>query len=165
MENTRALPVIDRTGEAFEIGRCGSADLACLMDMYHVFSPKPASQGLPPPDSETCEGWAKGLLEIGENLLARKEEKVIGHAVLIPNPNGDSGEFVIFVHQDYRNLGVGTHLTRLTLERGRELGMKSVWLTVAITNFVAIRLYRKVGFEYCDMDDCERTMIISLGKG
>ena len=42
------------------------------------------------------------------------------------------------------------------------MGMKSVWLTVAITNFVAIRLYQKVGFQYCDMDDCERTMVISL---
>ena len=161
----KAISVKDRTGDPFQICRCYPGDLSRLMDMYRVFSPKPASQGLPPPDSETCKGWVEGLLEGGENLLARKQEEVIGHAVLIPNPDKDSGEFVIFVHQDYRKLGVGTHLTRLTLERARELGMKSVWLTVAVTNVIAIRLYRKVGFEYCDMDECERTMIVRLGKG
>ena len=162
MEKTEPMPVEDRRGDSFEICRCEPGDLSRLMDMYRIFSPKPASQGLPPPGAETCQGWVKGLLQGGENLLARREEKVIGHAALIPNPDRNAGEFVIFVHQDYRNLGVGTHLTRRTLERGRELGMKSVWLTVAVTNVIAIRLYRKVGFEYCDMDECERTMIISL---
>jgi diamine N-acetyltransferase len=73
-----------------------------------------------------------------------------------------SGEFVIFVHQDYRNLGIGTELTRLTLKKAKDLGFNTVWLTVAITNVIAMRLYRRVGFEYCDMDDCERTMMIKL---
>ena len=162
MEEGKTISLKNRMGDLFEVGRGVSEDLAFIMEMYRVFSPKPASQGLPPPDPETCQGWVKDLLEIGENLLARKEGEAIAHAALIPNPKGDSGEFVIFVHQGHRNLGVGTHLTRLILERAREMGMKSVWLTVAITNFVAIRLYQKVGFQYCDMDDCERTMVISL---
>jgi ribosomal protein S18 acetylase RimI-like enzyme len=42
------------------------------------------------------------------------------------------------------------------------LGFQSVWLTVAVTNSIAIRLYVKLGFQYCDMDECERTMRITL---
>jgi ribosomal protein S18 acetylase RimI-like enzyme len=70
--------------------------------------------------------------------------------------------FIIFVHQDCRNLGVGTELTRWTFERARGLGLQSIWLTVAMNNFIAIRLYRKLGFDYCEMDECERTMLIKL---
>jgi GNAT superfamily N-acetyltransferase len=152
----------DKRGQPYEIGECSHDDFSCLMDMYDIFSPKPASQGLPPPQIETCRKWAKTLLEIATNLLAWQESTVIGHAALIKDVKGLSGEFVIFVHQDFRNLGIGTELTRLTIGKAKELGFKSVWLTVALTNFVAIKLYRKLGFEYSDMDDCERTMVIHL---
>lgn len=130
--------------------------------MYRVFLPKPASQGLPPAEPETCSRWINSLFEIAVNILAWQDDKVIGHAALIVDPGRQSGEFVIFVHQDYRNLGIGTELTRLTLQKAKELGCKTVWLTVSVTNFIAIRLYLRVGFTYCDMDDCERTMVIKL---
>jgi GNAT superfamily N-acetyltransferase len=152
----------DKRGQPYEIRECSLDDFSFLMNMYDIFSPKPASQGLPPPEPETCRKWAKSLLEIATNLLAWQEDKVIGHAALIKDVKGFSGEFVIFVHQDLRNLGIGTELMRLTIEKAKELGFKSIWLTVAMTNFVAIRLYRKLGFEYSDMDACERTMVINL---
>lgn len=144
------------------MGPCRSGDFSCLMDMYEIFSPRPASQGLPPEDPETCEKWAKGLFEIGLNLLAWRGERVIGHAALVPDLKAKSGEFVIFVDKDFRNLGIGTKLTRLILAWAGELGFDSVWLTVANSNFVAIKLYNKIGFQFCDMDACERTMIIKV---
>ena len=152
----------DKSGTGFLIGGCGMGQLSDLLEMYADFSPRPASQGLPPEDPETCSRWVNGLIEIGENLLAWRDEKVIGHAALVPDPKGDSAEFVIFVHQAYRALGIGTELTRATLDRARQIGLKSVWLTVAMSNFIAIRLYRKLCFEYCDIDECERTMVIRL---
>lgn len=152
----------DMSGSPFEVRECSLHDLSCLMDMYSVFLPRPASQGLPPPEPETCLKWATSLLEIAVNLLAWQENRVIGHAALIKDLTRLSGEFVIFVHQDYRNLGIGTELTRLILNKAKDLGFNTVWLTVALTNVIAMRLYRRVGFEYCDMDDCERTMIIQI---
>jgi RimJ/RimL family protein N-acetyltransferase len=151
-------------GRPFEVRECSFPELSCLIEMYHAFLPKPASQGLPPPEPETCLKWATSLLEIAVNLLAWQEDRVIGHAALIVDLGRQSGEFVIFVHQDFRNLGIGTELTRLTLQTAKELGLSSVWLTVAITNVIAMRLYRRVGFEYCDMDECERTMMIKLDE-
>jgi RimJ/RimL family protein N-acetyltransferase len=152
----------DKSGQPYSLGNGNAADLLPMMDMYRVFSPKPASQGLPPEDAETCEKWVKDILNIGVNILARRGEEIIGHAALIPDSKGKTGEFIIFVHQDCRNLGVGTELTRWTFERARGLGLQSIWLTVAMNNFIAIRLYRKLGFDYCEVDECERTMLIKL---
>jgi RimJ/RimL family protein N-acetyltransferase len=152
----------DKFGRSFEVGECGFGDLSFLASMYKDFLPKPASQGLPPPESETCQRWVSSLLEIAVNLLAWKDDKVIGHAALIKDHRSPSGEFVIFVHQDYRNLAIGTELAKLSMERAKNMEWKSVWLTVAVTNFIAVKLYRKLGFEYSDMDDCERTMILKL---
>jgi RimJ/RimL family protein N-acetyltransferase len=130
--------------------------------MYRIFSPKPASQGLPPENPEICDNWVKKLFEIGKNLLAWRGDSVIGHAALVPDIKGKSGEFVIFIHQTHRNLGIGTELTRFTLEKSRQLGFDSVWLTVNILNVIAIKLYRKLGFEYCDKDNYERIMSVKL---
>jgi RimJ/RimL family protein N-acetyltransferase len=162
MNKNDCVTLRDKSGQPFSVGAGNATDLSLIMDMYRVFSPKPASQGLPPEDPGTCEKWVKDILEIGINILARRGEDIIGHAALIPDGKGKTGEFIIFVHQDCRNQGVGTELTRWTFERARGLGLQSIWLTVAMSNFIAIRLYRKLGFEYCEMDDCERTMLIKL---
>jgi len=132
------------------------------MSMYDNFLPRPASQGLPPEDPETCRQWVRSLFEIGDNVIAWSGEMVIGHTSLVPDLKGRSGEFVIFVNQDFRNLGVGTELTGYSLERAKIRGYESVWLTVANSNIVAIRLYKKAGFQFCEMDACERTMRIEL---
>jgi RimJ/RimL family protein N-acetyltransferase len=162
MERFPRIQCLDKLGSLFEVGECSLDDLSYLMHMYHVFSPKPASQGLPPPEPETCRKWVRSLLGIAFNLLAWRENRVIGHAALIQGLKGQSGEFVIFVHQDFRNLGVGTELTRLTVVKAQEMGLRSIWLTVSVNNFIAVKLYRKLGFEYSDMDECERTMTLRL---
>jgi RimJ/RimL family protein N-acetyltransferase len=154
----------DKSGRLFEI-EMGCAELfPSLLEMYRTFSPKPASQGLPPEDPETCQNWVKGLFEIGENLLAWRGDRVIGHAALVPDPKGGSCEFVVFVDQNERNLGIGAELTRFALERSRQLGFNSVWLTVDVSNFIAIKLYGKCGFEYSDQDIYERVMRVRLTR-
>jgi RimJ/RimL family protein N-acetyltransferase len=163
MINAERITRTDKSGNAFEIDVGCPGDLLSLLEMYRLFHPKPASQGLPPEDPETCDNWVMNLCEIGENLLARKGKRVVGHAVLIPDVKGRSGEFVIFVEQNHRNLGIGTELTRFTLERSTHLGFDSVWLTVNISNVAAVKLYRKLGFEYSDWDGYERMMRVKLG--
>jgi len=152
----------DKSGKPFEIWISCAEDLPSLLEMYRTFHPKPASQGLPPEDPEICHHWVNQLFEIGENLLASRGHTVIGHAALIPDREGKSGEFVIFVDQNHRNLGIGTELTQFTLDKSRQLGFDSIWLTVNVSNFIAIKLYRKFGFEYTDMDKYERVMRIKL---
>jgi GNAT superfamily N-acetyltransferase len=152
----------DKAGNPFEIGTSRGEDFSSLMEMYLTFSPKPVSQGLPPEDPETCHDWVKMLFNSGINILAWRGGQVIGHVALVPNVEGKSGEFVIFVHQDHRNLGVGTELGRFALEMFRGLGFEIVWLTVRVLNFIAIKLYKHFGFEFCDSDSYERLMVLEL---
>jgi RimJ/RimL family protein N-acetyltransferase len=152
----------DKFGEPFEIGRCEADDLSLLLEMYFNFSPKPASQGLPPPDTEVCHSWVKRLFEIGMNFLAWKNGRVIAHTALIPDPNGKSVEFIVFVDQNYRNIGIGTELTLTTLEEAKGLGFRSAWLVVETSNFIAIKLYLNFGFQFRDMDFCERIMLLTF---
>ncbi len=160
MNPSELIRCLDASGEEFHITLCGERDLSSLLAMYSTFSPRPASQGLPPQDVEICADWVKGLLATGVNLIACKGKVVIGHAALLPDKKGEHAEFVIFVHQSFRNLGIGTQLGRVCLERAKQTGYLSVWLTVALSNFIAIKLYKNLCFDYCDMDECERTMVI-----
>jgi RimJ/RimL family protein N-acetyltransferase len=152
----------DKSGRLFEIGTCGAEDFSFVLEMYRIFSPKPASQGLPPESPEACQSWIENLFKIGKNFLAWRKDCVIGHAAIIPDTNGKSGEFVVFVDQNHRNVGVGTELTRFTLEESGRVGFDSIWLTVNILNVTAVKLYKKIGFEYCDKDNHERMMAIKL---
>ncbi len=152
----------DKSGKPFEIGISCAEDFEPLLEMYRTFSPKPASQGLPPEDAETCRNWLKTLFRIGWNGLAWRGDSVIGHVVLIPDVKWKSGELAIFVDQNHRNLGIGTELARFALEKFGQCGFEIVWLTVRVLNFVAIKLYRKVGFEFCDADNYERVMAVKL---
>ncbi len=152
----------DKFGKPFEIGIGCAVDFPPVLEMYCIFSPKPASQGLPPQDPETCQNWVKTLFEISVNGLAWRGDSVIGHAALIPDGKRKSGELVTFVDRDHRNLGIGTEVTRFTLEKFGQHGFELAWLTVRVSNFIAIKLYRKLGFEFCDKDSYERVMGIKL---
>lgn len=160
--NSKRITRRDKSGRSFGMGTCCSEDFPFLLEMYDNFCPKPASQGLPPEDPEICQNWLKNLLKIGENFLAWRGESVIGHASLVPDRERKSCEFVIFVDQKHRNLGIGTEMTRFALERSRRLGYESIWLTVSVTNFIAIKLYKKLGFQYADRNGSERLMEIRL---
>ena len=152
----------DKFGKSYEIGISLDEDFQSVLEMYRTFSPKPASQGLPPQDPETCENWLKTLFKIGMNGLAWRNDRVIGHAATIPNVKGKLGELVTFVDQDHRNRGIGTELTRFTLDQFGQRGFEVVWLTVRVWDFIPIKLYRRVGFEFCDTDTYERVMAIKL---
>ncbi len=152
----------DRFQKPFEVGMGWPDDFPFVLEMYRTFSPKPASQGLPPQNPETCQNWLKRLFRIGTNGLAWRDDTVIGHAALIPDVRGRSGELVTFVDQNHRNRRIGTELARFTLEKFGRQGFEVAWLTVRVSDFIPIMLYRRLGFEFCDMDSYERVMAVKL---
>ena len=156
---------LDKKGEHFEVrlGREGDADR--LLEMYEAFHPKGKFQGLPPLKTAPCLAWIRHLFNIGENHLAFRQNQTIGHAVLLPDLTLRDAEYLVFVSQNHRGLGVGTQLTRQVLDQARRLDLTVVWLTVDASNFIAIRLYRKFGFCFSDAAcvSGERKMSLDLG--
>jgi len=132
-----------------------------LVEMYNNFEPKRAAQGLPPVGRERIVAWLRHLQKSGHNLVALWNGKVIGHSMLCPMER-QRAEFAIFLHQDFRNQGIGTGLTEVTLNYARRKGLRNVWLSVEVNNPCAIRVYKKKGFQVSEMFGPEQEMALDL---
>ena len=158
----KIMQCTDKFGWPFAIEECGKERREEIIEMYEIFSPKPIAQGLPPLDDAERLAWIDKLLVCGRNFLAWQEGRVVGHASLVADFDRQDAEYIIFVDQPYRNRGLGSELSALAVETARKLGLQSLWLTVESYNFRAIRVYRKVGFQFCDECERERVMILRL---
>jgi len=137
-------------------------DYPALKEMYNGFEPKEWSQGIPPRVDERREEWVRYVADEGVNLLALLEERVVGHAALFEMEPGKGCEYLVFVHQEYQDRGIGTALTQLMCGLAREVGLNQIWLTVETRNFKAIHVYEKVGFCFVGPRDIECVMRLSL---
>ena len=160
---TEGATYLDKFGVAFEILLAKEKDIPKLMVMYDDFEPKGAAQGLPPRKSSNLrKEWLDGLFKGAINIVAKKDEKLVGHAAIYPDYSRMDCEFIIFVHQDHRNQYIGTELTLYSINHAKKIGIKLIILSVAVFNYPAIKLYSKCGFEIIDSDGNERTMKMAL---
>ena len=156
---------LDKSGTAFEILLAEEKDIPKLMVMYDDFEPKGAAQGLPPRKSSDCrKEWLDGLFKGAINITAQKGGELVGHAAVYPDYSRMDSEFIIFVHQDHRNQGIGTELTLYSINHAKKIGLKLIVLSVAVFNYPAIKLYSKCGFEIIDSDGSERIMRMKLDE-
>lgn len=154
----------DKNGSPFEVRDYVPEDYPYLKAMYEAFKPKAKFQGMPPKNMDVAVRWIKKLVQNGENILAWQKGQVVGHVVILPDYEKRDAEYLIFVSQSARGLGVGKKLTLASIKKAVELGMQVVWLTVDAYNFRATKLYRKIGFEFCEgySSSSERMMIMKL---
>jgi L-amino acid N-acyltransferase YncA len=84
-------------------------------------------------------------------LVARIEGKIVGGAVLLPGNGKEAhvAQFSVFIHKDFRYLGLGTLLTKELIEVAEKSGIESVQLFAFSTNKRAIYVYKKCGFKIC----------------
>jgi RimJ/RimL family protein N-acetyltransferase len=142
----KPVPVLTHKGRELVVRPFEGADFEALVRMYKSFEPKRVAQGIPPPDVPRIAHWLDRLAQKSEALLAWKDRVVVAHTILCPMP-ADGVEFTIFVHQDYREEGLGTVLSRHTLAWALQMGFEHAYLTTEISNFRALRLFRKLGFQ------------------
>ncbi len=126
---------------AFRIRLAGSADRTELRAMYESFEPRPASLGLPP--RVNLDEWLDRI-DSSPNYLAYSGETLVGHAVLCPED--ETAEVAIFVHQNYRNRGIGRRLIDTVIHRARQTGMQSLWGMTELDNIPMLRLAKSAGF-------------------
>lgn len=159
------LQLEDKLGRAFLVRRClfGEPDRVRILEMYRSFAPKECCQGLPPRTERLREDWLARLFEDRLNLVALVGPSVVGHAAILDMGPTLRCEFVVFVHQDHQNRGIGTALTCATQQLAAELGYRRVWLTVEAKNDRAIRVYRKSGFCFVGAMESELEMEAPLG--
>lgn len=130
-----------RISEVVRIRLAEAADRIEVCGMYETFEPRPASLGLPP--RVHLDEWLDRIAS-SPNFLAYSDDKLVGHAILCPD--GKTAEVAVFVHQDYRNRGIGRRLIESAISEARKKGMQSLWGMTELDNVPMLRLAKAVGF-------------------
>jgi RimJ/RimL family protein N-acetyltransferase len=84
-------------------------------------------------------------------LVARIGGRIVGGAVLSSGTGKEAhvAQFCVFIHKNFRDLGLGTILTKEIIEVAQKIGLESVQLFAFSTNKRAIHVYKKCGFKIC----------------
>lgn len=161
----KPLFVSTRSGRKMEVRGYGPEDFTALVEMYKTFEPKRVAQGLPATDVPRIANWIDKLQQKSRSLLVWDGKRIGGQAILCPIDQTRI-EFTIFVHQDFREIGLGTALTRQALKFAHDMGFEQVLLTTEHSNFRAVSLYKKIGFKFCGSygNECEMQIIIANGR-
>jgi CBS domain-containing protein/RimJ/RimL family protein N-acetyltransferase len=135
--------------------------LSDLTAMYLAFSPRGSIGGVPPVDDSECIAWVRRITAGTVSLIAMSfDGPVIGHAVLFPIRKRMC-ELLIVVAPPFQKSGIGTQMMRCIIQLGYEIGYIKIWLSVHRTNFIALHLYNKCGFEclaFTDSPQVEMTL-------
>ncbi len=93
------------------------------------------------------QGKRRGMLY----LVARVGGEVVGGASINPCTDKRShvAEYGIFLREGYRNLGLGTTITKLFVKIAEEHGFEILQLSVYATNKRAMHVYKKCGYREC----------------
>ena len=141
----KGLPVMVR---AFE-----PQFLPGLTHMYLAFTPRASIGGVPPVNDPDCIAWVRRITTGTVSLISLSfEGQVIGHAVLLPMRKKIC-ELLIVIAPLFQKSGIGTQMMHGIIQLGFELGFSKIWLSVHRTNFVALHLYNKCGFECLSFTD------------
>ena len=126
---------------AIEVRRGTAEDRAKLLRMYETFEPRGGPYGLPPRNAP--EKWLDTLAGY-PNFVAFVDGQLAGHGILCPD--GESAELAVFVHQDYRNRGLGKAILGQLIEEAKRRGLKRVWGMMDPDNIPLLRLATANGF-------------------
>jgi RimJ/RimL family protein N-acetyltransferase len=156
---SRFRSIKDKAGRTVYLRPYEDGDFNDLSKMYDEFEPKGRAMGLPPVQEENRHEWMTGIVGEWFNIVAILEDRIVGHAALDKPVGGNTREFMIFVHQDYQNKGIGQALTYSMLDAARVMKAEKVWIVVEHLNRIAITVFKKAGFTFASEPDAERLMV------
>ncbi|TET34618.1 MAG: GNAT family N-acetyltransferase [Planctomycetota bacterium] len=94
--------------------------------------------------------FIKALLKSGSYLaVAEHEKRIVGYCRLerhLAPKREHTAEIAMAILKDYRNIGIGTALTKAGIEWAKTTDLHKLHLSVFATNTAAIALYKKLAF-------------------
>ena len=142
--------VILKDGKEILIRKFLMDDREKFIEMYENLSPEAVRWGMPPYTRERLEkGWLSNLQNL-ISVVAFYGDKIVGHAQIFKFPHTQlkaTGDLIIYLHQDFHSLGLGTAMLSKLIELARKEGLHRIGLTVVADNKLAINLYKKFDFK------------------
>jgi putative acetyltransferase len=121
-----------------------------FVEMYESLSAEAVRWGMPPYTRERLEkGWLGNLQNL-ISIVAFYGDKIVGHAQIFKFPQPQlkaTGDLVIYLHQDFQGVGLGTAMLSKLIELAKKEGLHRIGLTVVADNKSAINLYKKFDFK------------------
>jgi len=147
-----------KDGRIALIREFSTEDKEKLVAFYESLSAEALQWGLPPYTREHVENyWLKNLQNM-IMLVALHDDRVVGHAQIykFPNPRRKAtGDLLIYVHQVFQNVGLGTAMLTELIRLARQEGLHRVSLRTVADNKLAVHAYEKVRFKVEGvMKDC-----------
>lgn len=152
----------DKKGRLIHVRSYEDRDFEGLKEMYDTFEPKGFEAGLPPPDDQVRLKWLRYVTSDLFNILATYKGRLIGHIALDLSCTPSCPEYMIFIRKGFRDCGIGTALSLVMKAVAERSGCEKVLVTVRAANTRAIRVFQKVGFEFCGAIERDRDMALCL---
>lgn len=137
-----------KDGRVVHIRELRMEDKENLLEMYESVSDEVMRWGMPPYDREVVERWLSSLPNLIA-LLAWYDGRIVGHAHIMKfsrSRRRGVGDLIIYLHQDFHNVGLGTAMLTELLRVARSQEMHRISLEVVVDNERAVHLYEKVRF-------------------
>jgi RimJ/RimL family protein N-acetyltransferase len=137
-----------KNGRIVQIKKLQLEDKEKLVEMYAALSKEAVQWGMPPYTREILERWLGNM----QNLIALAAfygDRIVGHVQIYKLPHSrrkGTGDIVMYLHQDFHNIGLGTAMFKELLELAKKERMHRIGLHVIADNKRAIHLYEKFGF-------------------
>jgi RimJ/RimL family protein N-acetyltransferase len=139
-----------KDGRTVQIRLFQPEDKDKLVAMYESLSNDAVRWGMPPYTRERLEEWWFKNLQNITAMVAFHGDKIVGHAQIFKSPHPrrkGTAELLIYIHQDFHNVGLGTAMLAKLMELSRKEGLHRIGLSVVADNKRAVHLYRKMGFK------------------
>jgi RimJ/RimL family protein N-acetyltransferase len=137
-------------GETTLIKKFALADKEKLFQTYESLSDETMRWGIPPYARERIEkGWLSNLQNL-ISIVALFQNRIVGHSQIFRFPHSrrkGTGDLIIYVHQDFQDVGLGTVMLIKLLQLAKKDGMHRIALHVVADNKRAVHLYEKLGFK------------------
>jgi len=95
------------------------------------------------------KGWLSNLQNL-MSIVALFQNRIVGHSQIFIFPHSRrkvTGDLLIYVHQDFQDVGLGTVMLIKLLQLAKKDGMHRIVLYVVADNKRAVHLYEKLGFK------------------
>jgi ribosomal protein S18 acetylase RimI-like enzyme len=151
-----------RNGQFLRVCEYSPDNFRGLVEMYKGFVPKGGARGLPPAGVRRIAHWLDQLQYTASSLLVLDAKRVVAHSIL--SPTTESGaDLAIFVHQDFRCLGIGTKLAILAVSLAAQSGFTELYLSTQLSNEAALRVFDRAGFRITRVfgDECDLKLELS----
>ncbi len=144
---TTAREVRLKDGREVLIRPAVMADKEAVVAFYAGLSPEVLRWALPPYDRTRVERYFTNPDQL-IGVVGVVDDEVVGHLNIFRYTSRMShlGELIIYLSQDFLNVGLGTAMTKAGLELAKARGLRRMQLTVIEGNKNAVHVYEKVGF-------------------